>query len=145
MSFLQSINVAASGLTAERTRIDLISENIANANVTRTAAGTPYRRKMAVFRAQRGDAFENFLSIATGKTVMRGVEVAAIVEDQSAFKRVFKPTHPDADKDGFVHMPNVNVVNEMINMISATRAYESNIASIRSTKSMAMKAIEIGR
>ena len=102
MSFFNSINVSASGLTAERLRMDLISENIANANVTRTASGTPYRRKVAVFRAQEGDVFQNVLNAATGKIDSgNGVEVAGIVEDQSDFKKEYNPTHPDADADGY--------------------------------------------
>ena len=146
MSFFNSINVSASGLTAERLRMDLISENIANANVTRTASGTPYRRKVAVFRAQEGDVFQNVLNAATGKLDSgNGVEVAGIVEDQSDFKKEYNPTHPDADADGYVSLPNVEIVNEMINLISASRAYEANITSVNTTKAMAMKALEIGK
>lgn len=146
MSFFNSINVSASGLTAERLRMDLISENIANANVTRTASGTPYRRKVAVFRAQEANSFEQILSMATGsKAVGNGVEVASITEDQSPFKKEYNPNHPDADADGYVSLPNVEIVNEMINLISASRAYEANITSVNTTKAMAMKALEIGK
>lgn len=146
MSFFNSINVSASGLTAERLRMDLISENIANANVTRTASGTPYRRKVAVFRAQEGNSFESVLNSAAGRMNSgNGVEVAGIVEDPSAFKKEFNPTHPDADADGYVSLPNVEVVNEMINLISASRAYEANITAVNTTKTMAMKALEIGK
>lgn len=146
MSFFNSINVSASGLTAERLRMDLISENIANANTTRTASGTPYRRKIAIFREQEPDAF----AIALGKAnnafqTGNGVEIAGISEDQSPFKKEYNPNHPDADADGFVSLPNVEIVNEMINMISASRAYEANITSIGNTKSMAMRALEIGK
>lgn len=146
MSFFNSINVSASGLTAERLRMDLISENIANANVTRTASGTPYRRKVAVFRAQEGNAFEQILNMVTGsKSTGNGVEIASIVEDQTPFKKEYNPNHPDADADGYVSLPNVEVVNEMINLISASRAYEANITSVNTTKAMAMKALEIGK
>ena len=146
MSFFNSINVSASGLTAERLRMDLISENIANANTTRTASGTPYRRKIAVFREQQPDAF----AVALGKAnnaiqTGNGVEIAGIAEDQSPFKKEYNPNHPDADADGFVSLPNVEIVNEMINMISASRAYEANITSIGNTRNMAMKALEIGK
>ncbi len=146
MSFFNSINVSASGLTAERLRMDLISENIANANTTRTASGTPYRRKVAIFREQQPDAF----ALALGKAnnalqTGNGVEIAGISEDQSPFKKEYNPNHPDADADGFVSLPNVEIVNEMINMISVSRAYEANITSIGNTKSMAMKALEIGK
>ena len=143
MGFFNSINVSASGLTAERLRMDLISENIANANVTRTPSGTPYRRKVAIFRAQEADSFQSILS---GKTLTgNGVEIAGIVEDQSPFKKEYNPDHPDADIDGYVNLPNVEVVNEMINLISASRAYEANITAVNTTKAMAMKALEIGK
>ena len=146
MGFFNSINVSASGLTAERLRMDLISENIANANVTRTASGTPYRRKVAVFRAQEANSFEQMLNLASGtSTVGNGVEIAGIVEDQSAFKKEYNPNHPDADENGYVNLPNVEVVNEMINLISASRAYEANITAVNTTKTMAMKALEIGK
>ena len=146
MGFFNSINVSASGLTAERLRMDLISENIANANVTRTASGTPYRRKVAVFRAQETNSFEQLLSAASGRSSSgNGVEVAGITEDQSPFKKEYNPNHPDADADGYVSLPNVEVVNEMINLISASRAYEANITAVNTTKSMAMKALEIGK
>lgn len=146
MSFFNSINVSASGLTAERLRMDLISENIANANVTRTPSGTPYRRKVAVFREQQGNSFEQILNAATGiKSTGNGVEVAGIIEDQSPFKKEYNPNHPDADSEGYVSLPNVEVVNEMINLISASRAYEANITVVNTTKTMAMKALEIGK
>lgn len=143
MSFFSSINISASALTAEQIRTDIIAENIANANVTRTPDGTPYRRKMPVFRTQTLPSFGSVLSSAAQR--MRGVEVAAIVEDRSDFKKIFNPNHPDADRDGYVHMPNVEVVNEMINLISASRAYEANITAINTAKQMAMKASGIGR
>lgn len=146
MSFFNSINVSATGLTAERLRMDLISENIANANVTRTASGTPYRRKVAVFRAQEANSFQQLLEVAKGaKGLGNGVEVAGIVEDQSPFKKEYNPNHPDADEEGYVSLPNVEVVNEMINLISASRAYEANITAVNTTKAMAMKALEIGK
>lgn len=146
MSFFNTINISASGLTAERLRTDIIAENIANANVTRTPDGTPYRRKIPIFRAQSVTKFESFLMKASGKRAnYGGVEVAAIVEDKSPLNRVYNPTHPDADKDGFVSMPNVSVINEMINLISASRAYDSNITAINTTKQLAMKAIDIGK
>ncbi len=146
MGFFSSINISASALTAEQLRMDIIAENIANANVTRTPDGTPYRRKMPVFRSQSVNGFDFFLSRAQGSNrLMKGVEVAAVVEDQSDFKKIYNPTHPDADSDGYVRMPNVEVVNEMINLISASRAYESNITAINTAKQMAMKAIGIGR
>lgn len=143
MSFFSSINISASALTAEQTRMDIIAENIANANVTRTPDGTPYRRKMPVFRTQNTKSFHSIFNQMSDR--LKGVEVAAIVEDQSDFRKIFNPNHPDADKDGYVHMPNVEVVNEMINLISASRAYEANITAINTAKQMAMKAAGIGR
>lgn len=143
----KSLNVSATGLTAERLRMDVISKNIANANTTRTLAGTPYRRQMAVFKEQgASNNFEAMLEQAKGNfTVGNGVEVSEVVEDQSDFKRVYNPGHPDADDEGYVLMPNVDVVTEMINMMSASRSYEANVTAINTSKSMAMKALEIGR
>lgn len=144
MSFFSSMNISASALTAEQMRADIIAENIANAHVTRTPDGTPYRRKMPIFRSQTVGAFDRFLQTAESRW-KKGVEIAAVVEDMSDFKKLFNPNHPDADKDGYVHMPNVEIVNEMINLISASRAYEANITAINTAKQMAMKAIGIGR
>lgn len=146
MGIFDSINISASGLTAERLRMDIISQNIANANVTRTANGTPYRRKMVVFQeAEMNEPFSSYLSKAKDNFKKSGVKVSSIVEDQSEFKLVYNPGHPDADANGYVRMPNVDIMIEMVNMISATRAYEANVTSINSTKSMIMKALEIGR
>jgi flagellar basal-body rod protein FlgC len=147
MSIFKAMTVSASGLTAERLRMDIISKNIANANTTRTLAGTPYRRQMAVFKEQgAGNDFETMLDKAKGNmTIGNGVEVSEVVEDQSDFKRVYNPGHPDADDEGYVLMPNVDVVTEMINLMSASRSYEANVTAINSAKSMAMKALEIGR
>lgn len=147
MSFFKSVNVSATGLTAERLRMDLISKNIANADTTRTAAGTPYRRQMAVFREQEGNsAFANVLDAEKGKNAAgNGVEVVEIVEDQTDFKRIHNPGHPDADEEGYVLMPNVDVVTEMVNLISASRGYEANVTALKASKAMASKALEIGR
>lgn len=141
------MNVSATGLTAERLRMDIISKNIANANTTRTLAGTPYRRQMVVFEEQGYEnSFEAMLQKASGSAVVgNGVEVAEIVEDPSDFKRVYNPGHPDADDAGYVLMPNVDVVTEMVNMMTASRAYEANVTALNTAKSMAMKALEIGR
>jgi len=146
MSFFKSINVSASGMTAERLRMDIISKNIANVNTTRTAAGTPYRRQLPIFREQSASSFETMLNQAQGRlTGGNGVEVASIEEDPSAFKRVYNPGHPDADEEGFVNMTNVDTVTEMINMISATRGYEANITALNASKTMVMKALDIGK
>lgn len=145
MSLFKSINVSSTALTAERLRMDIISKNIANANTTRTAAGTPYRRQVPVFK-EGGPSFGQVLENAKqGNASLNGVEVVAIKEDKTPFKKVYDPGHPDADKKGYVHMPNVDVVTEMVNMISSTRAYEANVTVMNATKSMAMKALELAR
>lgn len=147
MSFFKSISVSATGLTAERLRMDIISKNIANADTTRTNSGTPYRRQMPVFKEQTsGNSFEQFLNEARGINESgNGVEVLKVVEDQSDFKRVYNPGHPDADEDGYLLMPNVDVVAEMVNLISASRGYEANVTALNASKSMASKALEIGK
>lgn len=148
MGIFNSINISATGLTAERLRMDVIAKNIANANTTRTANGAPYRRQVVVFKTKDNQVpFSKYLSDAT-KSQMKlgdGVEVVAIKDDTSPYKRVYNPGHPDADQDGYVLMPNVDVVTEMANMISATRAYEANVTIMNGTKSMALKALELGR
>lgn len=147
MGFFNSIDIGASGLTAQRLRMDTISQNIANANTTRTENGTPYRRKTVIFEERAAEnSFYSYLSNADKSvSVGSGVRVAEIVEDPSPFKRVYDPGNPDADENGYVEIPNVDVITEMVNMISATRAYEANVSSINSAKSMAMKALEIGK
>ncbi|KGG80761.1 flagellar basal body rod protein FlgC [Caloranaerobacter azorensis] len=146
MGVFNAINISASGMSAERIRMDIISKNIANANTTRTSSGLPYRRKMVVFKEKNSKPFSYYLSNYSHKNLNgQGVKVSAIMEDKTPFKKVYEPGHPDADKDGYVLMPNVEVVKEMVDMISASRAYEANIAAINSSKTMAMKALEIGR
>ncbi len=146
MSIFNSMNVSATGLTAERLRMDTISNNIANANSTRTVSGAPYRRKIVVFKEKEPSEFQKMLNISKSKyNTGAGVEVKEITEDMSDFKRVYNPSHPDADKDGYVLMPNVNVISEMINLMTATRAYEANVSVITSTKAMLSRALEIGK
>ncbi len=140
-----SINISASGLTAQRLRMDIISRNIANANTTRTSSGTPYRRQIPIMREVEGDSFKSALSCAMNKRNGEGVEISEVKEDMSDFKSVYNPSHPDANEKGYVLMPNVDTVTEMVNMISATRSYEANVTALNSAKSMAMKALEIGR
>jgi len=147
MGFFTSLDIGASGLTAQRLRMDTISQNIANINTTRTENGTPYRRRVAVFEERSANSsFSDYLSESSKeKYIGKGVRVSRIIEDSSPFKRTYDPGHPDADEDGYVLMPNVDIITEMVNMISATRAYEANVTSINTTKSMAMKALEIGK
>ena len=145
MDFLSSLNISGSGLTAQKMRMDVISQNIANAEVTRTENGTPYRRKMTVLSSMTGNSsFRSaFDKAATEKT--GGVQVAGIVEDQSALIPVYDPGHPDANEEGYVMLPNVNRAQEMIDMLGASRAYEANVTAFNATKAMALKALEIGR
>lgn len=146
MSFLNSINTSATGLTAERLRMDIISKNIANVNTTRTSSGMPYRRQVPIYKEKDSKTFSDFLNDAKGNYKLgNGVEVTAIKDDKSPFKRIYNPGHPEADEKGYVLMPNVDIVTEMINLISASRAYEANVTALNSGKSMAMKALEIGR
>ena len=144
MAFLSNLNISASALTAQRLRMDVIAENIANATTTRTAAGTPYRRKFTVMQEQPVSFSEQF---AASKIKMNGggVKVSGIEEDPSAFKLVYDPQHPDANADGYVSMPNVDTAREMVDFISASRTYEANITMLNATKSMAMKALELFR
>jgi flagellar basal-body rod protein FlgC len=147
MGYFGALDIGASALSAQRLRMDTISQNIANANTTRTEDGTPYRRRIVVFQEQsNGIPFSQYLSDSSKQQYLgKGVKVSQIAEDPSPFRKVYDPGHPDADADGYVEMPNIDVVTEMVNMISATRAYEANVTSINTTKSMAMKALEIGR
>lgn len=156
MGIFKSIDTSASGLTAQRLRMDIISNNIANVNTTRTSEVgpdgevLPYRRQIAVFEA-RQPVFADVLSkkLSKGKddadSVGNGVRVVGVTKDEEPFRMIYNPNHPDANKDGYVLMPNVNIVTEMVDMISATRAYEANVTAINSAKNMAAKALEIGR
>ncbi|HOJ09627.1 MAG TPA: flagellar basal body rod protein FlgC [Clostridiales bacterium] len=149
MGFLDSLGAATSGLTAQRLRMDIISQNISNINTTRTSNGMPYRRKVVLFGERNNNMpFSHFLSESSRNKFLKtenGIRVTHIAEDTSPFKRIYDPGHPDADQDGYVLMPNVDIITEMINMISASRAYEANVTSINATKSMALKALEIGK
>jgi flagellar basal-body rod protein FlgC len=151
LSFLSSMNISASALTAQRQRLDIISENVANVDTTRTENGDPYRRKMVVFEAKGGNTFQDTLNNAilgrsvNGKEASPGVRVSEIVEDQSALKSVYNPEHPDADANGYVSMPNVNMLEETIDSMSATRSYQANVTVLNAVKLMAQKALDIGR
>jgi flagellar basal-body rod protein FlgC len=148
MSFLNSIRISASGLLAQRMRLDVISNNIANAQTTRTAAGGPYQRQDVVFTAdEQNKQLPDFIAARHGESQGNagGVRVAEIITDTSEGARVYDPTHPDADVQGFVTYPNVNPVVEMTNMLSATRSYEANLSVIDAAKRMALKALDIGK
>lgn len=144
MDLFTAMNTSSSGLTAERTRMNLISSNLANANTTRTAEGGPYKRKDAVFAAT--PVIDDFGKVLAGARdgQVRQVMVTEIVEDTSAPRMQYDPAHPDANPQGYVAMPNVNVVEEMADMINATRAYEANVMAAQAAKNMALKTLEIG-
>ena len=147
---LTAFDISASALTAQRFRMDVIASNIANAETTRAALvngeWVPYRRKMVVMEPKGQQTFAAILRGEIDKqSVTPGVKVTRVVEDPTEFKRVYNPEHPDADEEGFVRMPNVDIVKEMVDMISATRSYEANVTALNATKSMFMKALEIGR
>ncbi|NRA62924.1 MAG: flagellar basal body rod protein FlgC [Pseudobacteriovorax sp.] len=145
MSFFKAMDISSTGLAAQRVRMNVLSANLANANTTRTPEGGPYKRQDVVFSAvPKGNPFEDFLDESWG-TQLKKVKVVDIHQDTKAPRRVFDPNHPDSDSKGFVDMPNIQVMSEMVNMIAATRAYEANTTAMNAAKSMAMKALEIGR
>lgn len=139
MSVFKAFRISASGLTAERLRMDTIANNLANANTTRTEEGGPYRRQVPIF----APILDRYLQ--GGNQVGQGVQVVGVVEEDSPPRLVYDPQHPDANEDGYVEMPNVHVVKEMVDLITATRAYEANIVALNAAKSMAQRALEIGR
>ncbi len=130
-------HVSASALAAQRQRMNVIASNLANAQSTKTAEGGPYRRQDVVFTTDLLDA--------AGQSGLAGVKVSSIVKDESPFKMVHDPGHPDADKDGFVTMPNVSIIEEMVNMMMASRAYEASVTSFNLSKTMFMKTLELGK
>ena len=148
MAFLSSLNIVGSGLTAQQLRLDVISENITNQNTTRTENGGPYRRKMVVLESQEGQsAFEKVLAKARGEAspTAGGVWVTEIAEDPSDFKLVYDPTNPDANAQGYVEMPNVDLVKEMADAMSASQAYSANVTAFNVLKQVAAKGLEIGQ
>ena len=145
MDLFSSMNISSSALTAERTRMNLISSNLANAGSTRTSEGGPYKRKDAVFSATPVESRFNRALNSAASQQTRQVEVTEIVEDQNPPRLQYDPSHPDANAQGYVAMPNVNVVEEMADMINASRSYEANVTAAQAAKSMALKTLEIGR
>ena len=143
-SLLNCINISASGLCAQRIRMNIISANIANINTTRTENGEPYRKKEVVFKAVPLSKPDDN-SLTNNEPLPEGVKVSEIKESKEPFKLVYNPSHPDADENGYVKMPNINLIGEMVDMLSATRAYEANISAISNVKAMINKALEIGR
>ena len=162
MKFFKTFDIAASGMKVEQKRMDIVSNNIANANTTKTKDGTPYRRQFAVISSQDSSAFESAYEMASMDTEFsnifeetgvgysgRGVQVDGVAEDASDFNWVYDPSHPDAAKEGthkgYVAKPNINIIKEMTAMMTATRAYEANATTVEAAKSMAMKALQIGK
>ena len=136
-----AISASASALTAERTRIEVAISNMANAESTRSANGEPYRRRDVVLEPAPMSTFDG----ALGQASATGVRVAAVVQDPSAFRRRYEPSHPDADADGFVSLPNVDQPQEMVDMLSAARAYQANLTAIGLIRDLVAKALELGR
>jgi len=141
MNFLISLETSASGLYVQRKRMDVIAGNLANLETTRTENGGPYRRKMVVMSTKQPDqGFNNIFSLQ-----IEGVQIEDIVEDKSPFKKVYNPSHPDADNQGYLRKPNVDLIVETTNMLMARRAFEANLAVTKQIKEMVLKALEIGR
>ncbi|PKR87053.1 flagellar basal body rod protein FlgC [Heyndrickxia camelliae] len=148
MSIFNSMNITASALTAQRLRMDVISSNMANVDTTRgkmvNGKWQPYQRKEVVLEPM-SNSFNSFLQEASGNTTGNGVKVSKIVEDQTPFKLVYDPQNPDANANGYVQMPNVDPLKEMVDLMSSTRSYEANVTVFNSNKAMLMKALEIGK
>jgi flagellar basal-body rod protein FlgC len=145
MGLFDAIDAAGSGLAAERLRMDVTSENLANAQTTRGVNGQPYRRKEVVLQeAGSSGAFAGVLGAAMNGGG-KGVQVAGIVEDQTPLRRVYDPGHPDADNDGYVTLPNVNSVTEMVDLISSSRAYEADVTALQTAKTMFTRTLDILR
>ena len=145
MDFFDAIHASSSGLSAQRLRMNLISGNLANVSTTRTREGGPYRRKEAIFAARPlEESFQRILSDRQNKQLSM-VQVDRVIEDSNPPVMKYDPQHPDADDKGYVAMPNINVMEEMVNMISATRGYEANVSALKAAKDMASIALEIGK
>lgn len=149
MAFLSSFDICASGMGAQRLRMDIAAENIANIDTTRTAAGGPYRRKDVIFESYGAGSFQEAMrSASSGKGFLSrsaGVRVSGIIEDDRELKRIYNPGHPDADAEGYVNIPNVDLLKETVDSMSATRSYEANVTALNAIKLMAQKALDIGK
>lgn len=145
MGLFSSFDISASGMTAQRLREDTISQNLANIDTTRSADGTPYVRKTVMFQEKQNMSFDSILMTTIGQ-IGNGVKVTSVVDDTSTvMKKVYDPSHPDADENGYVLYPNVNTVTEMTNLIDASRAYEANVTAFNASKSMATTGINMGK
>lgn len=143
MSFLTSLDIGKNALSAQRLRLDIISQNIANAETTKTSDGGPYRRQLVVFEEKK--SFKNILGEKRGQISYDGVTVAKVIKDESPFVPVYDPTNPDADEDGYVNMPNVDITKETLDLLAATRSYDANITALNAVKAMASRALQIGK
>jgi flagellar basal-body rod protein FlgC len=140
MNFLQSFQISSSGMLTQRKRMDVIASNLANIETTHTKTGEPYRRKMVVMGTKQIETFDSVLN-----SQVEGSQIEAVVEDQSPFREVYNPSHPDANKDGYLRKPNVDLIIEMTNMMMARKTFEANLSAIKTTRQMVLKALEIGR
>ncbi|MCI8682837.1 MAG: flagellar basal body rod protein FlgC [Lachnospiraceae bacterium] len=146
MSLFQSFDINTSALTAQRFRMDVISENVANVTTTRTEDGTPYTRKIVTFREKQVTPFSKVLSNTQAAYLGNGVKVSKVSEDtESEYVMKYDPSHPDADENGYVSYPNVNIITEMTNMIDASRSYEANLMAFETSKAIALKGLELGK
>lgn len=143
MGFLSSLDIGRSALSAHRLRMDIITQNIANAETTRTENGKPYTRQMVVM--QEKVSFNNVLKDKMESAKYEGVKVTEVLKDDAPYRQVYDPTHPDADENGYVMMPNVDTTKEMIDLMAATRTYEANVTAVNAVKAMALKALSIGK
>lgn len=141
MAFLSSLDISASALSAQRTRIDIISQNIANAQTTRTEDGTPYRRQLVVFEEKK--TFRHVLGEKRAELKLGGVKIKEVIKDETPLTPVYDPTHPDADENGYYYLPNVDNAKEQIDLMAATNAYSANLTAMNAVKAMANKALEI--
>lgn len=146
MGLFQAFDISASGMTAQRFRTDIIAENVANVNTTRTEDGNPYRRKIVTFQEKAVTPFSNVLQGTRQQYTGNGVKVVSVSEDDSTdYVMEYDPSHPDADENGYVSYPNVNIVTEMTNLIDASRAYEANVTAFDATKAIAQAGLQIGK
>lgn len=148
MGLFQSFNISASGMTAEQFRADIIAQNLANVNTTRTEDGTPYRRKVVAFQERGVNTFEQYLTQSKRRSghIGNGVKVAEVGEDTTTdYIMEYDPSHPDADENGYVSYPNVNLVTEMTNLIDASRAYEANVTAFDASKAIAQAGLQVGK
>lgn len=146
MGLFQAFDICASGMTAQRFRTDIIAENVANVNTTRTEDGTPYRRKMVTFAERDKDTFHNIFTGKIRRYGGNGVKVARVLDDEETdYIMKYDPSHPDADENGYVSYPNVNIVQEMTDLIDSSRGYEANVTAFNSVKSMAQSGLQVGK